>query len=185
MSRGEIDRYQINDLIERYGLARSAVYKRIENLGLTPQKVGNKAYYSIDQVAILDELDDFIERGGTMPEYLEMRPSNSSSPPADTSSSGLSTEQSNLFSQFMGLFGRMQPQLPESDPLDYFEKLEKACKNGWLLSTSELANILDLSPAEIKSYRDGFTEAGFIFTPAGYRVRGEIAWKISKNRPLG
>lgn len=38
MGNGEIDRLTISQLIERYRLARSAVYKRIEALGIEAKK---------------------------------------------------------------------------------------------------------------------------------------------------
>ena len=75
---------------------------------------------------------------------------------------------------------RFQPALPEPDPLAYFEVLERAAQCGWHLRTSEIAYLLDLSPSEIGLYGDRFTEAGFVFTRAGYRTRGEVAWKVSK-----
>ncbi|MGB5632308.1 MAG: hypothetical protein WBM44_03145 [Waterburya sp.] len=65
-------------------------------------------------------------------------------------------------------------------PLAYLRDIEEAYQNGWLLSTSELANLLGLSPKTITSYGQEFSDAGFIFARAGTRKGGEIAWLIEK-----
>ena len=75
----------------------------------------------------------------------------------------------------------LQPSLaPPPDPLAYYETLEKAARGGWKLRTSELANLLQLTPQEINSYGQTFYEAGFVFNRAGYRSGGETAWLVSK-----
>jgi len=76
-------------------------------------------------------------------------------------------------------------QLPSSlliapDPVAYLRALEEAYRNGWLLSTSELAALLKLSRATVRGYGEQFDDAGFVFTRAGTRKRGEVAWEIGK-----
>jgi hypothetical protein len=183
MSNSELDRIPVNQLSERYNLARSAVYKRMEVLGIRPKRVGNKAYITADDLLLLDDLHEFIQTGGTAAEFLDMRGLGKNSPPE--SSSGLSTGQPPDIVRLVAaiaseIAARFQPPVPDPDPLAYFEALERACQNGWLLSTSEISLLLDLSPEEIRSYGTCFTEAGFVFTHAGYRARGESAWKITK-----
>ncbi len=99
-------------------------------------------------------------------------------------SSGLSTVQPDMVQLIAAIAAemasRLQAAAPPAEPLAYFDTLEKAYRNGWLLSTSELADLLDLLPAEIRAYGDSFSEAGFMFTKAGYRVGGEVAWRVSK-----
>jgi hypothetical protein len=179
MGNGEIDRLTINQLIERYRLARSAVYKRIDALGIEAQKIGGKAFYSTAQVKLLDDLHNFIQRGGNTAQFIEMRgiQSEESLPEEST---GLTTGQSDLLTLMNRMLPWLKPSEPEPDPLAYFERLEQACRNQWLLSTSELANLLGMSVADIQRYGDRFYEAGFVFTKAGYRVNGELAWKVSK-----
>ncbi|MEM8674991.1 MAG: hypothetical protein AAGF83_14115 [Cyanobacteria bacterium P01_G01_bin.67] len=65
-------------------------------------------------------------------------------------------------------------------PLSYLRDIEEAHQNGWLLSTSELAKLLGLSPKTIAGYGQEFSDAGFIFSRAGMRRGGEIAWLIEK-----
>ncbi|MGH2413722.1 MAG: hypothetical protein ACRDEA_08530 [Microcystaceae cyanobacterium] len=69
--------------------------------------------------------------------------------------------------------------------LSYLRELEEACEKGWLLSTSEVANLLGLSPKTVASYGQEFEDAGFVFSRAGTRKGGEIAWAIDKSSPLG
>ncbi len=55
----------------------------------------------------------------------------------------------------------------------------KHSKNS-LLSTKEVASLLGLAPSTICAYGQEFEDAGFVFTRAGTRKGGEIAWSISK-----
>jgi hypothetical protein len=69
---------------------------------------------------------------------------------------------------------------PAHDPLASLRGLEEAYRNQWLLSTLELAQLLKLSPKTVRGYGEQFSDAGFVFTRAGIRKRGEVAWKIGK-----
>lgn len=187
MSNGEIDRLPVNQLVERYNLARSAVYTRMEALGIKPEKVGNKAYLNAQQIRLMDELHVFINSGGTTAEFKESRGiqgAEKENEQAFEASSGLSTVQPDFARLVTAIAAeiasRFQPPTPQPDRFAYYEVLEKAYQSGWLLSTSEIADLLDLLPSEIRQYGDSFTEAGFIFTKAGYRSGGEVAWKVSK-----
>ena len=184
MGNGEIDRLPVSQLSERYGLVRSAVYTRLEALGIKPERIGNKAYVNAEQLKLLDDLHQFIQSGGTTAEFLESRNIQRNEPSISNLSSGLSTVQPDIIRLVTTIAAeiaaRFQPAPPEPDPLAYFEVLERAAQNGWLLKTSEIAYLLDLSPSEIGLYGDRFNEAGFVFTRAGYRTKGEVAWKVSK-----
>ena len=75
----------------------------------------------------------------------------------------------------------VQKLIPNNQsPLAYLRDIEEAHQNGWLLSTSELAKLLGLSPKTIAGYGQEFSDAGFVFTRAGTRKGGEIAWAIKK-----
>lgn len=186
MSNEEIDRLPVNQLTVRYNLARSAVYTRLDALDIKPEKIGNKAYVNAEQLRLLDDLHQFIQAGGITAEFVESRGIRKSDTFPSGISSGLSTGQPDiiqLVSAIAAQFAsKLQPASPEPDPFAYFEILEKAARNGWLLKTSEIAALLDLLPSDMKHYGDRFSEAGFTFTKAGYRVGGETAWKVSKER---
>jgi len=184
MSNGEIDRLPVSQLQERYNLVRSAVYTRLDALGIKPEKIGNKAYLNAEQIRLMDDLHGFINSGGTTAEFKEMRGIQKEDEPSGEQSSGLSAVPPDFGRMVAAiaaeLASRFQPAAPQPDRFAYYEVLEKAYQNGWFLSTSEIADLLDLLPSEIRQYGDSFTEAGFVFTKAGYRVGGEVAWKVSK-----
>jgi hypothetical protein len=192
MGQVEIDRFPVSRLPDRYALARSAVYTRMEALGIQPQKIGNKAYINADQLRLLDELDQFIRRGGQTAEFLDLKGLQKSKPDTSNLSSGLSTVQPDSLQQIAAIAAQAAAQAiaqlmsrqasgVEPDPLEYFEKLEQAARNGWKLRTAEVAYLLKIPASEIELYGDSFTEAGFTFTKAGYRFGGEVAWSVSKS----
>ncbi len=189
MSGGNIDRIPVNQLSDRYKLARSAVYKRMADLGIEREKIGNRAYVSAEQVALLDELHSFIGVGGNVAEFIARKgldkPNRQIDSDSSGQSSGLALDQSDMVKLISAIAAEMannlQPSLaPPPDPLAYYETLEKAARGGWKLRTSELANLLQLTPQEINSYGQTFYEAGFVFNRAGYRSGGETAWLVSK-----
>ena len=150
MGNGEIDRFPVSQLPARYALVRSTLYTRRKALGVRSQKIGNRAYINAEQLKLMDDLHQFIQAGGTTAEFLDRRGLQQ----ANTASSGLSSGLSASF-------------------------LERASRNSWLLSTSELAGLLNLPPSSIQRYGDRFSEAGYLFTRAGYLAQGEIAWQVS------
>lgn len=185
MSNGEIDRLPVNQLSERYNLVRSAVYTRMDSLGIKPARIGNKAYINAEQLRLLDDLHEFVQSGGTAAEFRELRGIQKTEEPTPTGqTAGLSTVQPEFAQLVAAIAAEMvsRLQLPTSEPdrFAYLEVLERAYQSGWLLSTSEIADLLDLLPSEIRLYGDSFSEAGFVFTKAGYRSGGEVAWKVSK-----
>ncbi|NJL85885.1 MAG: hypothetical protein HC886_07755 [Leptolyngbyaceae cyanobacterium SM1_1_3] len=184
MASGEIDRLPVNELPRRYSLARSAVYKRIKDLGIEPVKVGNRAYVTAPQIRLLDQVHEFIRTGGTMAEFLEMRGIQTADDDYFDSSSGLSTIQPNdiidLVSKIAAeMAARLQPS-QNVNPLDYYQVLEQASACGWKLKTSEVAALLGMKDSEVTQHGDRFSEAGFVFTRSGRRSGGEAAWRVSK-----
>ena len=66
--------------------------------------------------------------------------------------------------------------------LSHLRELEEAYEKGWLLSTSELADLLGLAAKTVRGYGTQFEQAGFTFTRSevGSRARGEAAWQVGK-----
>lgn len=184
MGNGNVDRLPVGQLSARYNLVRSAIYNRMDALGIKPERVGNKSYVNADQLRLLDDLHQFIQAGGNTAEFIEMRGLRKEPEKPPEMSSGLSAAPPDIFKLVSiiaaEIASRLQPPMPDPDPLAYFETLERAARNGWLLRTSEVAYLLDMPPSALRDYGDRFSEAGFIFTKAGYRAPGEIAWRVSK-----
>lgn len=66
-----------------------------------------------------------------------------------------------------------------SDPLAPQRALEEAYQHGWQLSTSQLAQILGLSPKNLGRYQS-FERFGFAFTKCG-RQGQQVTWRITKD----
>lgn len=179
----EIDRIPIAQLPSRYGIARSNLYTRLKDLGIEPEKMGKKAFVNADQLRLLDALHEHIQNGGTTGEFLK-----------SLDKTGFGADRGALVASPGGQNFLLQPQalvavvetivkrlLPHSGSrLSYLRELEEACEKGWLLSTSEIADLLGLSPKTIAAYGQEFEDAGFVFTRVGIRKGGEIAWAIDK-----
>jgi hypothetical protein len=191
MANGEIDKFPVSQLPSRYDLARSAVYKRMEQLGIAPEKIGQRSYINADQLQLMDELHQFIGRGGSAAEFIEARGLRWQSPTREVGNGQMPQSDASDLANIPPDFGRFISGivsevmnrlggLPEPDPLVYFEKLESAAQNGWLLSSSEIATLFDASPSEIERMGDSFAEAGFVFKRSGRRRNGETAWRITK-----
>jgi len=184
----ELDRVPVAQLPSKYGIVKSVLYDRINRLGIKPQKIGNKSYLSGKQLELLDQLDAHINAGGSMAEFADRHTNQSGSqsdePKSELESGGqsggqltateLTGSQVGLIPQLIeGLVARLVPaivrQLPSSlliapDPVAYLRALSEAYRNGWLLSTSELAALLKLSRATVRGYGEQFDDAGFVFT---------------------
>lgn len=197
----KLDRIPVAQLPDKYGIVKSVLYDRINRLGIKPTKIGNKSYINGEQLDLLDQLHAHLNAGGSMAEFAQHSGSQSGGQSDSIESGGEFASQSGgsltatelTASQFgsiglliEGLVTKLVPvivrQLPVSatDPVAHLRALEEAYQNGWLLSTSELAALLKLSKSTVRGYGTKFEDAGFIFTRAGTRKRGETAWEVGK-----
>jgi hypothetical protein len=188
----EIDLVPVTQLPSRYGIARSNLYNRLKDLKIETIKQGKKAFISGDALKLLDRLHLNLEQGGTTPEFLKQQASSSQLVSTTTATPELYTsiepqdreptivlQPSVLVNALEAVIKRLIPT-PKSR-LNYLRELEEAYQNGWLLSTSEVADLLGLTQKTITGYGEEFTDAGFIFARVGTRKGGEIAWSIDKD----
>jgi hypothetical protein len=149
-------------------------------LQIEPVKSGRKAYVDSQQLQLLDELHEHISKGGVTSDFLKQQQTsnteNSSALVLDSPGQMTGLQPSALVAMVSAIVHRLLPH----QPLDYLQALESAYEKGWLLSTSELADLLKLSPKTIASYGLSFEDAGFVFTRCGKRKKGEIAWRVEK-----
>ncbi|MFN6568251.1 MarR family transcriptional regulator [Dendronalium sp. ChiSLP03b] len=199
----KLDRVPVAQLPDQYGIVKSVLYDRINRLGIKPTKIGNKSYISGEQLELLDQLDAHMKAGGSMAdfadqyashgggqyEHLDSQFDDASQSDGQLTVTGLTASQVGQLPQLIeGLVTRLIPaivrQLPAlaPDPVAHLRALEEAYKNGWLLSTRELATLLKLSRATVRGYGTKFEDAGFVFTRAGQRKGGEVAWSVGKQR---
>lgn len=187
MAGGEIDKYPVAQLEDRYDLARSAVYNRMKQLGIKPERVGNKSYINREQLELMDSLHRFInETGGSAAEFIEARGLNR--PSANGSNGNGQNPGSGLalpgdFGRFMSAMADfMSRSQPPPDPIKPYRDLEEAARGGWQLKTEHIAYLLNVSVGEIERCPDQFQDAGFIFTRVGYSRDGQAAWQVTKPR---
>jgi DNA-binding Lrp family transcriptional regulator len=185
----EIDHLPLSQLASRYNITRPALNKRLKALQIEPSKEGQEAYVSAQQLQQLDELHEHIQRGGTAHEFLKLRKEAASSSALVYDAPGqiLPTQAGTWVAAIEAVVETVVKRLmpARGSRLSYLRELEEACEKGWLLSTSEVADLLGLSPKTITNYGQEFEDAGFVFTRAGTRKRGEIAWAIDKSSPMG
>jgi hypothetical protein len=75
------------------------------------------------------------------------------------------------------------PPLPPAQrglELAPYRELNEAAVEGYLLSTTNVANLLGIKPSTVTEYGDEFSDAGFVFSRVGRRKGGQIAWRVKK-----
>ncbi|MGD1904767.1 MAG: hypothetical protein ACFB0C_02100 [Leptolyngbyaceae cyanobacterium] len=178
----------VADLPNRYSVARSQVYARLDALkqrspALIPEKRGKKAYVSGDLLEALDSMHVLIKQGETVAEaadkVLNLGPQTRSISPAGqtdrTQDSSPIFPVSDRISDLALLAGAISANQPPPDPLTRYRQLEEIVANGWLLPTSELAALLDASNLSGQT----FERYGFKFTRAG-KAGSESTWRVEK-----
>ena len=187
-----VDLIPLSQLPSRYGIARSNLYNRLKDLKIESVKQGRKAFITMAGLQLLDELHTHLEQGGTTSEFIKQQANNHHLVNIPTTipevSNSLETEYSSEPtvslnpSILVGVIETVVKRLIPSSRsrLTYLRELEEAYQNEWLLSTSEVADLLGLNQKTITNYGQEFSDAGFIFERAGVRKGGEIAWSIDK-----
>ena len=201
----EVDLIPLSQLPSRYGIARSNLYNRLKDLKIKPVKQGRKAFVSDSSLQLLDQLHAHIMQGGVTSDFIKQQNNqnnlhhqlvtgsnaelevNSPMEVQNHSEPTIILQPTTLVSVVEAVVKRFIPA--SNSRLTYLRELEEAYQNDWLLSTSEVANLLGLTQKTITSYGQEFSDAGFVFTRVGMRKRGEIAWAIDKqssdwNEPL-
>ena len=188
----EIDLIPLAQLPSRYGIARSNLYNRLKDLKIESVKQGRKAFVTADGLSLLDGLHAHLESGGTTNEFRQQLGSNSDLVTTTTAEASvynsigapnyseptISLQPSVLVGAIEAVVKRLIPT--NRSRLNYLRELSEAYEKGWLLSTSELADLLGLNQKTITNYGQEFNDAGFIFARVGTRKGGEIAWSIDK-----
>ncbi len=187
-----LDLIPLSQLPSRYGIARSNLYNRLKDLKIESVKQGRKAFVSAADLQLLDELHIHLEQGGNTSEFIKLQVNNyhlANSPnafpevshPFETTYASEPTISLNPSALVTVIETVVKKFIPTSQSrLTYLRELEEAYQNQWLLSTSELADLLGLSQKTITNYGQEFSDAGFVFERAGVRKGGEIAWLIDK-----
>jgi hypothetical protein len=155
----------------------------MKRLNITPHTQGNRSYINASQLELLDDLHDFLveDSSRTIDEFLKRL-------------SAFELSESGFFPK--GQLARQQTGhlTPESvSAVEYkqgthaahlrerFEFLERASAKGWLLSTSDLAQLIGLSPSTVVKY-EHLSRWGFSFVKCTERTGREVNWAVKRPR---
>lgn len=172
---------QINELCDRYGLARSSLYERLKGLNITLAKEGKKSVATDEQIKLLDDLDMWL-KGGTYRRIEDFKPVDLIQATLENEpDSQLATAETEPPRQ-LDLFADMVKttvkevlrEISPQSPLTQWRELEDAAKNGWVLSTSQVKQLLGTKP-----YGDRYQRGCFVFVKAG-KIGAETGWEIQK-----
>lgn len=189
----QLDSIPVANLTDRYGVARSNIYNRLSALKIEPEKQGNKAFINADQLALMDALDQHLKAGGKLSDFNQSGGlSYVSQDKPDLSYRSQDTMDITPEPIGLGWFGVIdaiaekvasiltvrQPS-PPPDPLANLRALQEVADQGWLLSSSQLAQLLGVKP-----HGSEFSRHGFTFTKTG-KVGAESAWKVTRSANNG
>ena len=185
----EIDRFPVSELRDRFNIGRTALYERMNTLSIKPVKQGSKSYVSGEQLQRMDELDLHLKSGGGLADFGQPVQQTSGEQTEQLSlpvSQSVSPAQSSTMASVIegivkSVYTSLVPQPAQVGMrLAHLRELEEAYEKKWILSTSELADLLGLSATTVRGYGHQFEEAGFVFERAGTRSRREVAWRVRK-----
>lgn len=182
-------------LTERYEVARSQIYARLDALekagaSVSPIKRHRRVYIPPPLLELLDSMHVLIGQGSTVKnaaaKVLGSEPQTeveqSSIPSVESTGQSYETSQtgaqiipgSDRFEDLLKL-AQLINQLQPQDELHLYRQLEEIAAHGWELPTKQLARILG-----VKSLAGTeFTRFGFRFCPVG-RSGTQLAWRVEK-----
>ena len=185
----------VQGLCDRYGIkSRKSLYSRLEGLGITLAKDGNKSYATEEQVKLLDQQDEHIKNGGTIKNFVptthaEITVDNTNQNPDISSivettlhNTQLST-QSESMQVLLGDIAKavssaIAEKMTPPDPIWYLERLEAARAEGWELTTSQVKELIGVKPS-CKKGEKTYKRGSFVFVKSG-KIGNQTSWKVQK-----
>lgn len=193
----------IQELCDRYNIkSRKSLYSRLDGLGITLDKDGNKSYATEEQVKLLDQQDEHIKNGGTIKNFVPTThaevtvhdTASQHSQDHDRSSIvettlyaeryplGHST-QLEVTPKLLGDIAKavssaIAEKMTPPDPLWYLSRLETARAEGWELTTSQVKELIGVKPS-CKQGKKTFRRGSFIFVKSG-KIGNQTSWKVQK-----
>ena len=180
-----IDRMRTRQVAERYGIEYNSLHNRMNKLGIKPTKEGRESFLSGVDVELLDRLHSHlsvsgntfanfvIEEGAIVPMAKESAPERKMELVKSSSVSSGSIVSTELV-EILNVFARQN-----YDILTPQKKLLEAAEYGFLLTTEQVAMILNLSRSTISSWESGTIKLGFIFTKQ--KEGNSVVWSVARN----
>jgi hypothetical protein len=159
----QLTNFPVQQLGDRFGIGRSQVYSRMNQLGITPHTINRKSYLTIAELERLDDLDHYLKKGGTIQEFINK--SGVDDTPDDSNQMIVNHD-----------FQAILP--PLSANLDDFRMLQEIVDNDWVIPTSRLAAITNLSPRTLQG-KNEYVYCGFRFSKFG-RQGSSLLWQVER-----
>ncbi|NEP69029.1 hypothetical protein [Moorena sp. SIO3A5] len=192
----EIDKFPLKDLQSRYNIGRTALYERLKHANIKANKEGTRSFVSGEQLEELDRLHNHLEGGGTFEDFESLPTgefignsqeaiSLNSSPDSSvdvhrTSSWEAEREALEVLIDAIASgieranINRIQPV----NPIGYMEQLKMAAEEGWLLTTSEVKELIKVKPHTRKG-EDTYRRGSWVFVKSG-KIGRETAWRVEQ-----
>jgi len=185
----QLTNFPVQQLNARYSIGRSQVYSRMNQLGITPHTINRKSYLTIAELERLDDLDNYLKQGGTVREFINK--SGVDDTPDDSNQMIVNHDfqvlevlpSGQLVLPLEGLTTLIKETvraiLPRNKAnLDDFRMLQEIVDNGWVIPTSRLAAITNLSPSTLQG-KNEYHYYGFKFTKS-LKQGNSFLWKVEK-----
>jgi hypothetical protein len=171
------NKMDIKQLCDRYSLtSRQALYDRLKALGITLNRHGRSSHATPEQIELLDQVHQHLAEGGSLKTFTPMAETTVTfelvNPGLDSSldivDSGL-----DINPQTLALLNLMQ-SFNRRSPLDKHRELEEAATHNWILTTSEIEELLGVKPKG-----ETFTRVCWVFQRSG-KIGNQSAWIVEK-----
>lgn len=173
---------KISTLQERYKLdSRQAVYDRINGLGIEPVARGK---ISPRQLELLDRLDLHVRSNGAIADFpRQPEVQLPTLDKLDKLDNSLEISKNDALATIEGFTKLVETLVrttqPPQSPLTIYEELEKAVKCKWVLPTSKVKELIEVSPKTAKGEQT-FKRGSFTFTKAG-KIGNETGWRVTRS----
>ena len=158
---------------DRYSKGKSSVYQALKDLKINSFKreMGKTAYISLEDLAVLDEYMRLLVSEGKQAalDYATSRLNTLVVPPPSTVDLPVSAPSVDPIQVLLQAIALQQP----FDVLAPQRQLKEAADEGWILSTSQVREIVD-----VLSWSGG-DRFGFSFEKTG-KVGGQNGWRVLK-----
>ena len=182
----------VQKLCDRYDIkSRKSLYSRLDGLGITLDKDGNKSYATEHHLVLLDQQHEHLKNGGTIKNFVPtsrvtVDDTTQHSENLDISNIANTTQHSTQLTTHPLLLGdivesvtaAIAEKMNPPDPLWYMSALERARVSQWELTTSEVQKLIGVKPSCKKGKRT-FKRGSFIFVKSG-KIGNQTSWKVQK-----
>ncbi|NEN94518.1 MAG: hypothetical protein F6K50_02935 [Moorea sp. SIO3I7] len=196
----EIDKIPVKDLQTRYNIGRTALYERIKHANIKPSKEGTRSFISGEQLKELDRLNDYLMTGRTFEDFepllteeftedsqetisLDSSPNSSPNSSPDVHRTGSWEAEREALEVLIDAIAsgieraninKMQPL----SPIEYMHQLKIAAQEQWLLTTSEVRELIKVKPHTRKG-EDTYRRGSWLFVKSG-KIGRETAWRVEQ-----